>query len=211
MRLLLLACCLQADDKKDVEAALARLKQLKSYQVKVTVENSAGRTEIEGEFSEETLYLRSPKADLARRGDRVLLKLKDGEWRESKSPRAAKDPRESVEKLVANAPVFKKERSDKIRNVTVDVYAYSLEQDAARRAYEEAGKGLAETWHESFVDWTKAKNGVLIYVGRSDRMIHRAEQRISGGSAKPVVIDIDFAQFNMAKLTLPADVRERLK
>jgi hypothetical protein len=216
MRILLLLLLVQADDKKDLTAVVARMNALKSYRCVLTFESAGKKNVVEVVWADGFLHYKSEDGELARNDSTAFVK-KDGEWREIKrAPEKAKAPHETVEKLVDLVPALKKEKSDKVAGVTVDVYAYALGPAEAAKAYEDAGKGIASTWHDSFVDWTKTKNGVVFWVGRRDDLVYKLEQRFAGrtkGSGKESehVLTMEFSLFNAAKHSLPDDVKARLK
>jgi hypothetical protein len=206
---------LQADDKKDLKPVVAKMDKLKSYRCVVTLDVGGEKSVMEGEYVDGTLHLRGPKSEIAQRGEKTLVKPKDGEWKEAKRGKDMKAPHEAVAKLADMVPVLKKEKSDHISGVTVDVYAYSLGADGARKAYEESGAGIASAFAESFVDWTKTKNGILFYVGRNDDLFYRVQQRFQGRTKGAKELDnsvtIEFSRFNAAKLSLPKEILDQLK
>ncbi|MBI2899521.1 MAG: hypothetical protein HYY17_05010 [Planctomycetes bacterium] len=207
---------LQADDKKELEAIMARMKLLKNYSCVVAIDGVGEKTTIECSVADGTLYVRSPKAEVVRKGTKTLTRPKDGEWKEGPPAKDDfKQPYEAAAILVSKAPAFKKERTDKIRGVTVVVYAYSFEANAAKDALKESGAGLWQAWVESIADWSRAKNGVLVYVSCNDKLVLRVEQRVTVpakvGKARTMTLDLDFGDFGTTKLNLPEEVKAKLK
>lgn len=211
---LLLAC--QADDKKDMKVVVEKMNALKSYKCVITFDSAGKKTVVDCVSAEGILHYKSENGEIARNDQTTFVK-KDGEWRELKRvPEKAKAPHEQVENLINLVPALKKEKSGHIAGQTVDIYAYALGADQASKAYDEAGKGIASAWHDSFVDWTKTKNGLLFYVGRNNDLMYKVEQKFSGkskttGKDADQVVTMEFSQFNAAKHSLPDDIKGKLK
>ena len=205
MRILLALLVFQTDDKKDLKVSAEKMAKVKSYQFRVALESGSEMSTHEGEFADGTVHVKSEKGEAARHGDVRLFKPKGGDWKEmARGGKREAEPHEWIERIVALVPALKKERSDKVQGVTVDVYVYALEAAAAKKAFEVGGIGPL------FVDWTKTKNGILIYVGRADDLIYRVELRADAGKMSTGVT-VDFSRFNQTKLSLPKEILDRLK
>jgi hypothetical protein len=109
--------------------------------------------------------------------------------------------------MADGASAVKREKSTKLGATTVDIYVHALGGEAAKKAAEAGGLGLLP----SLVDWTKARNAVLFYVGRED-LYHRVEQKfdLDGKAEKSGSIVLEFSEFNKASCRLPDDVRKKL-
>lgn len=210
---LLLALLLQ-DQKKDLKEACGRTGQARSYHFTIkALHEGEEKFSIDGEFhAPDVLHVRGERTESVRKGDRKLVKDRDGEWKEPgplARPGHPHPPHEWVQKIAENVPALKKEKSTKIGGVTVDVYVHSLANENARKAFEGGGLPLLG----SVADWSKTQNGVLFYVGRDD-LIYKVEQRADGRSKDDKKIDrqviIEFSDFGKAKMQLPEAVREKL-
>ncbi len=214
--LILLIGILPQDQKKDLKAVNEKMEKAKSYRftLKVTVEKEE-KLSLEGEFfAPDALHLRSDKGEFARKGDRKLSKAEnEDEWKEprAKGRRGEVDeanmPHDWAIKMAEQAPIVKREKSDKIGAVTVDIYVYALGADGAKKAAEAGGHPFVA----SVVDWSKTKNGLLFSVGRDD-LYYRVEQRFDserpGGKSGTIVLE--FSDYGRAKCALPDEVKKRL-
>jgi hypothetical protein len=200
------------DQKKDLKDVNEKMAKLKSYHFKVTV-TLADEVKLayEGEFFAPGLtHARFEKAEVARHGEKRMVK-KDGEWKEAKLGRREEAdptlPHEWAAKMAEECGAVKREKSTKLGSTTADIYVGAPGGEAAKRLAEHGGSLLA-----GLVDWTKARNAILFYVGRDDRY-HRIEQRFEGGRKedKSGTIVMEFAEFDSAKSKLPEDVRKKLE
>lgn len=213
--LLLLTLVGLQDQKKDLKAVNEKMAKLKSYHFSVKlIVDGADKLTLDGEyFAPEALHVRSDKTEVARNGDKKLVKGKDEEWKEPVKTRRKSEaddaamPHEWVKKMSDECGLVKREKSDKIGNVTVDIYVGAPGGESAKKAAE--GGGIP--FIASIVDWTKTKNGILFSVGRDD-LYYRVEQRFDserpGGKSGSIVIE--FSEFDRAKCLLPDDVKKRL-
>lgn len=200
---------------KDLKEAAARMDQLRSYHYTLKVlHEGEEKHSSEGEFfAPDVLHVRGEKSESVRKGDRKLVKDKEGDWKEP-GPLARKlldpaPPHELVRKLVEPCPPLKREKSTKIGSATVDIYVHSLGHESARKSFESGGLPLIG----SVADWSKTQNGVLFYIGRDD-LVYKVEFRMDGRSKDDKKIDrqivIEFSDFGKAKLQVPEPVREKL-
>ena len=210
----LLALLLQ-ESNKDLKEACAKMDQVRSYHFTIkSLHEGEEKHASEGEyFSPDVLHTRSEKSESAKKGDRRLVKGRDGEWKEP-GPLAGKlfdpaPPHEWVRKLVEGCPPLKREKSTKIGSTTVDIYVHSLGHETARKSFEGGGMPLLG----SVADWSKTQNGVLLYIGRDD-LVYKVEYRLDGKSKDDKKIDrqvvIEFSDFGKAKLQIPEPAREKL-
>jgi len=217
MRLLCWAALslLLQDPKKDLKEACEKMAQVRSYHFTIkALHEGEEKLSVEGEYqAPDVLHVRGEKSETVKKGDRKLVKEKDGEWKEP-GPLARKlfdpaPPHEWVHKIVEQCPTLKKEKTTKIRAVTVDLYVHSLANEGARKAFEAGGLPL---WG-SMADWSKTQNGLIFSLGRDD-LIYRVEQRVDGKAKDDKKIDhqviIEFSEFGKAKLQLPEAVRDKL-
>jgi hypothetical protein len=209
-----LALLLQ-EANKDLKEAAAKMEQLRSYHYTMKVlHEGEEKHSSEGEFfAPDVLHVRSEKSESVKKGDRKLVKDKDGDWKEP-GPLARKlfdpaPPHELVRKLVDSCPPLKREKSTKIGAATVDVYVHSLGHESARKSFESGGLPLIG----SVSDWSKTQNGVLFTIGRDDP-VYKVEFRMDGKSKDDKKIDrqilIEFSDFGKAKLQVPEAAREKL-
>jgi hypothetical protein len=210
----LLALLLQ-EANKDLKEAAAKMEQLRSYHYTMKVlHEGEEKHSSEGEsFAPDVLHVRGEKTESVKKGDRKLVKDKDGEWKES-GPLARKlfdpaPPHELVRKLIEQCPPLKKEKSTKIGSATVDLYVHSLGHESARKSFESGGLPLLG----SVADWSKTQNGVLFYIGRDD-LVYKVEFRMDGKAKDDKKIDrqivIEFSDFGKAKSQIPEPAREKL-
>lgn len=209
---LVVLALLPQDQKKDLKAVNEKMEKLKSYRFTIkAVVDGQEKLSLEGEYwSPDAIHIRSDKGEFAKKGDVKLQKTGDEEWKEPGKLRKKLDtadttmPHEWVAKMAADAGAIKREKSDKIGNVTVDIYVWSPAADQFQRAVEGGGHPI----FGSLADWTKTKNGILFYVGRDD-LYHRVEQRFDS-ERKSGSIVIEFSEFGRAKCSLPDDVKTKL-
>src|SRR5262245_17213826 len=210
----ILALLLQ-DQNKDLKEACTRMDQVRSYHFTIkSLHEGEEKSAIEGEYvAPDLLHVRSEKSESVKKGERKLVKEKDGEWKEP-GPLARKlfdpsPPHEWVRKLVEPCPAPKKEKSTKIGSATVDIHVHSLAHESARKSFEAGGMPLIG----SVADWSKTQNGVLFYVGRDD-LFYKVELRLDGKSKDDKKIDrqvlIEFSDFGKAKPQIPDAAREKL-
>jgi len=207
----LLALLAVQDQKKDLKPVNENMAKLKTYHFTLKVE-FAGETKLsmEGEMlGVDALHIRTDKAEVARKGDRKLVKSND-EWKEPPKAKREKDaddvtmPHEWAKKMSDGCGLVKREKSDKIGATTVDIYVGLPGVEDAKKAAEGGGFPFIS----SLVDWTKAKNAIQFSVGRDD-LYYRVEQKFEAG-AKSGAIVIEFSEFNKAKCRLPDDVKKKL-
>jgi hypothetical protein len=198
------------DQKKDLKAVNEKMAKVKSYHFTIkAVSDGQEKLALEGEyFAPDAIHIRSDKGEFASKGDVKLQKTGDEEWKEPGKLRKKLEaadttmPHEWVAKMADEAGAIKREKSDKIGSVTVDLYVAAPGGDAAKRAA--SGHPL---W-ASVVDWTKAENAIIFSVGRDD-LYYRVEQRYDLAK-KNGSITIEFSDFGRAKCTLPEDVKTKL-
>ena len=205
----------EGDSNKDLKDACARMDQLRSYHFTIkSLHEGEEKNSIEGEYvAPDLLHVRSDKSESVKKGDRKLVKEKDGEWKEP-GPLARKlfdpaPPHEWVRKLIEPCPPLKREKSTKIGAATVDIYVHSLGHESARKSFEAGGMPLIG----SVADWSKTQNGLLFYIGRDD-LVYKVELRLDGKSKDDKKIDrqvvIEFSDFGRAKPQIPEAAREKL-
>ncbi len=193
---------------------VAKMKDVSSYQYRVTAIAGKDKRIYQGEYADATLHTVTPEAEYAISKTKRLTQPKGGEWEQLPRlrARAIHAPHEWVAQLAALSPNLKKVRSDKVQGVTVDVWVYDLETAVAQKAMAISGlPGMAELLGLS--DGTKTKNGLLYYVGRADKLVYRVELRADAEvNQAPVqkIVTLDFTMFNRAKLILPPKVLEML-
>jgi len=211
---ILLALLLQ-ESNKDLKEACAKMDQVRSYHFTIkSLHEGEEKSSSEGEYvAPDLLHLRGERSESVKKGERRLIKERDGEWKEP-GPLARKlfdpvPPHDWVRKLVEPCPPLKKEKSTKIGSTTVDIYVHSLAHETARKSFEAGGMPLIG----SVADWSKTQNGVLFYVGRDD-LIYRVEFRVDGKAKDDKKIErqviIEFSDFGKAKPQIPEPAREKL-
>ncbi len=212
MRLVIAALALLVlqDQKKDLKPVNENMAKLKTYHFTLKID-FAGETKLsmDGEMlASDAVHIRMDKLEVARKGDKKLLKSGD-EWKEPPKKRDKDNddmtmPHEWAKKMSDSCGLVKREKSDKIGQTTVDIYVGLPGADEAKKAAEGGGIPLLA----SLIDWTKAKNAMQFAVGRDD-LFYRAEQKFEAvGKSGSVVIE--FSEFNKAQCKLPDDVKEKL-
>jgi len=210
-----LAALLLQDATRDMKDACAKMDQVRSYHYTIkALHEGEEKHSSEGEYqAPDLLHVRSERNETVKKGERKLLKEKDGEWKEP-GPLMRKlidpaPPHEWVRKLLEPCPPLKKEKSTKIGSTTVDIYVHSLAHETARKSFEAGGMPLIG----SVADWSKTQNGVLFYIGRDD-LVYKVELRVDGHAKDDKKIDrqviIEFSDFGRAKLQIPEAAREKL-
>ena len=199
MELVLLFFLLFSQDKSaEVEKAIKKLDQAKSFEYQLQIRKKGGNLELEGVLLGEILWLKGEQGEVVRKGAKVLARIDGGEWKKARGSTLKnldkfRDPRAFVRQLSKNAGGMKKEKSGRIGKTTVDIYVASAGKENVKEAFESSGMPL---WG-SMVDWTKTKNGVLFYVSRSGKDLLRVEVR--KGAKTPAVV-IDLTEFNRARI-----------
>lgn len=196
MKLLLFLLLVQ-DKASPVEEAAKKIAELQSYSFKFVSRNK----ESTGVFvKDDTLYVEGEKLTTYMTGGKKWVKSAGGEWKPARRTDDVRAPHAIAAKLAERAKKARKERSEKIGSVTVDVWTCNLEKEAAKEALEENGAIVRWFWAE----FSPTQTGLMFYVGRSDGILHRVEQVYSKGETSrrddDLKITLDFTDLGKAKL-----------